>query len=79
MMIRIHNFSTDCNECGTYFRYCWHSAQESLNDSVEYCQESYCYVNQEPGIRLDFSQEFLLGQFNPIVFWGYTEEWKVSK
>ena len=76
IMIRIHNFTTDCDECGTYFRYC---VQEflSVNESEE-CQESYCFVNQEPGITLDFSREFLLLQSNPIVFWGQSTEWKVS-
>ena len=73
-MIRIHNFSTNCNEYGTYFRYC---VQESQNDSVDY-QWSYCHVNQASGIRLDFSREFLLSQSNPIVFKGHTKEWKVS-
>ena len=77
-MIRIHNFTTDSDDSGIYFRYCF---QEVLpgNESADLeCQWSDCFVNQEPGIRLDFSQEFLLGQSNPIVFRGHTEEWKVS-
>ena len=70
-MIRIHNFTTHCKECGTYFRYC---VQES-DENVE-CQESYDVVH--PGIRLDFSREFLLLRSNPIAFWGHTDKWQVS-
>ena len=73
-MIRIHNFTTDCDESGTYFRYC---VQEYLNAESEECQQSLCYVNQAPGIELDFSQEFLLLRSNPIIFSRPTK-WNVS-
>jgi hypothetical protein len=72
MMIRIHNFTTDYDESGIYFRYC---VQEYLQNVTEECQWS---ANQEPGIELDFSRELLLLQPNPIAFWGHTAEWKVS-
>ena len=69
LMIRIHNFSTNCKECGTYFRFC---AQE-FNKSAG-CKESNDHIH--PGTILDFSSEFLLDQHNPISFWGY--KWQVS-
>ena len=69
--IRIQDFQTTCDNCGTYFRYCVQSFGGS-----EQCFESHQYVQTE--VALDFSQEFLLLRPNPILFRGPTKEWKVN-
>ena len=69
--IRIQDFQSSCDDCGTYFRYCVRSS-----DDTEQCVESHQHV--QTGIALDFSQEFLLLRQNPILFRGPTKEWQVS-
>ena len=70
--IRIHDFSSTCDECGTYFRYC----VEGFNEG-EQCLQSHQTVL--PGTRLDFSQEFILLRPNPILFRGRKQEWQVRR
>ena len=65
--IRIHNFSTLCDECATSFLYC----------VDEECLESHQTL--QPGIKLDFSQEFILLRPNPILFRGSSPTWNVRK
>ena len=69
--VRIQDFTTICRNCGTYFRYCI----QSLN-GAEQCLESHQHV--QPGIVLDFSQEYLLLRENPLIFRGPTKEWEVG-
>ena len=69
--IRIEDFKSICDDCGTYFQYCIQSF-----DGIEECLESHQHV--QPGISLDFSKEFLLLRENPIVFRGPTKKWEVS-
>ena len=69
----IQRASGVCDECNTFFRYCVHSFG---GGDLEECRESHQYV--QPGrITLDFSQEFLLLQPNPLVFRG-ADAWEVS-
>ena len=70
--IRIQDYESECDDCGTYFRYCVQSF-----DGKRECLESHQYV--QPGVPLDFSKEFLLLRHNPILFRGPTKQWEVSE
>ena len=65
--VRIHDFSTACDDCATSFLYC----------VDQQCLESHQTL--QPGTKLDFSQEFILLRQNPILFRGSTQTWNVRK